>query len=219
MKWHCEWWYKCVYIYNLKVSCAALGVALLRILRRTRPHLLLYFNLHLTFISEESDISGLSNIFREDYLYCRQVKLYSCFSGIECLYFNSVASKVEFSSPVYFTSQIMNDNGCIHLNNFKAAKGTNPYKIVHAFFVACTSFEARRYKVSFHVTQFERYLVVLWPFYASQIVEHWFYLSSSLNYGDINYFYVLIYSRRFICLATDFVISWLVIFDLITAVL
>lgn len=42
----------------------------------------------------------------------------------------------------------MNDNGCIHLNNFKAAKGTNPYKIVHAFFVSCTSFEARRYKVS-----------------------------------------------------------------------
>lgn len=47
-----------------------------------------------------------------------------------------------------FLREIMNDNGCIHLNNFKAAKGTNPYKIVHAFFVSCTSFEARRYKVS-----------------------------------------------------------------------
>lgn len=43
----------------------------------------------------------------------------------------------------------MNDNGCIHLNNFKAAKGTNPYKIVHAFFVSCTSYEARRYKVNY----------------------------------------------------------------------
>lgn len=42
----------------------------------------------------------------------------------------------------------MNDKGCVHLNNFKAAKGSNPYKIVHAFFVSCTSFEARRYKVS-----------------------------------------------------------------------
>ncbi|XP_063825048.1 ubiquitin carboxyl-terminal hydrolase nonstop isoform X2 [Ostrinia nubilalis] len=42
----------------------------------------------------------------------------------------------------------MNDNGCIHLNNFKAAKGTNPYKIVHAFFVSCTSLEARRYKAT-----------------------------------------------------------------------
>lgn len=43
----------------------------------------------------------------------------------------------------------MNDmNGCIHLNNFKAAKGVNPYKVVHAFFVACTSQEARMYKVS-----------------------------------------------------------------------
>ncbi|XP_047529813.1 ubiquitin carboxyl-terminal hydrolase nonstop [Vanessa atalanta] len=42
----------------------------------------------------------------------------------------------------------MNDSGCIHLNNFKAAKGTNPYKIVHAFFVSCTSYEARRYKAT-----------------------------------------------------------------------
>lgn len=41
----------------------------------------------------------------------------------------------------------MNDNGCLHLTNFKAAKGTEPYKIVHAFFVACTSYEARSYKV------------------------------------------------------------------------
>lgn len=42
----------------------------------------------------------------------------------------------------------MNDNGCIHLTNFKAAKGTKPYKIVHSFFVACTSADARKYKAT-----------------------------------------------------------------------
>lgn len=51
--------------------------------------------------------------------------------------------------PVHLPRQNMNDNGCIHLNNFKAAKGTQPYKIVHAFFVSCTTAEARKYKVFF----------------------------------------------------------------------
>ncbi|KAJ8664475.1 hypothetical protein QAD02_006137 [Eretmocerus hayati] len=37
----------------------------------------------------------------------------------------------------------MSEHGCIHLNNFKAAKGIQPYKVIHSFFVASTSHEAR----------------------------------------------------------------------------
>jgi len=42
----------------------------------------------------------------------------------------------------------MNDHGCIHLNNFKAAKGIQPYKVIHSFFVTSTSTEARIRKVT-----------------------------------------------------------------------
>ncbi|XP_018352017.1 PREDICTED: uncharacterized protein LOC108754309 [Trachymyrmex septentrionalis] len=41
----------------------------------------------------------------------------------------------------------MSDHGCIHLNNFKAAKGIQPYKVIHSFFVTSTSTEARVRKV------------------------------------------------------------------------
>lgn len=41
----------------------------------------------------------------------------------------------------------MSDHGCIHLNNFKAAKGIQPYKVIHAYFVTSTSTEARIRKV------------------------------------------------------------------------
>lgn len=41
----------------------------------------------------------------------------------------------------------MSDYGCIHLNNFKAAKGIQPYKVIHAYFVTSTSAEARIRKV------------------------------------------------------------------------
>lgn len=41
----------------------------------------------------------------------------------------------------------MSDHGCIHLNNFKAAKGIQPYKVIHAYFVTSTSTEARVRKV------------------------------------------------------------------------
>lgn len=41
----------------------------------------------------------------------------------------------------------MSDHGCIHLSNFKAAKGIQPYRIIHAYFVACTTAEARSRKV------------------------------------------------------------------------
>lgn len=37
----------------------------------------------------------------------------------------------------------MSDHGCIHLNNFKAAKGIQPYKVIHSYFVTSTSTEAR----------------------------------------------------------------------------
>jgi len=45
----------------------------------------------------------------------------------------------------------MSDHGCIHLNNFKAAKGIQPYRIIHAYFVACTTAEARSRKVCVRV--------------------------------------------------------------------
>lgn len=41
----------------------------------------------------------------------------------------------------------MSDHGCIHLNNFKAAKGIQPYKVIHAYFVTSTSTDARVRKV------------------------------------------------------------------------
>ena len=44
-------------------------------------------------------------------------------------------------------SVAMSAHGCLHLNNFKAAKGTRPYRLIHSFFVACTSSEARKRKV------------------------------------------------------------------------
>uniref|UniRef100_A0A1B6KA10 Ubiquitin carboxyl-terminal hydrolase n=2 Tax=Cicadellinae TaxID=33370 RepID=A0A1B6KA10_9HEMI len=37
-------------------------------------------------------------------------------------------------------------DGCKHLNNFKVAKGIQPYKTINAFFVACTSVDARKTK-------------------------------------------------------------------------
>lgn len=41
----------------------------------------------------------------------------------------------------------MSDHGCIHLNNFKVAKGIQPYKVIHSYFVTSTSTEARVRKV------------------------------------------------------------------------
>lgn len=40
----------------------------------------------------------------------------------------------------------MSENGCKHLNNFKIAKGIQPYRTIHAFFVSSTTREARRSK-------------------------------------------------------------------------
>lgn len=38
-------------------------------------------------------------------------------------------------------------DGCKHLNNFKVAKGIQPYEAIFSFFVACISDEARKTKV------------------------------------------------------------------------
>ncbi|GAB1602415.1 ubiquitin carboxyl-terminal hydrolase 22-like [Argonauta hians] len=40
----------------------------------------------------------------------------------------------------------MNVNGCPHLGAFKSAKGTEPFRIIHAYFIACSSADARRIK-------------------------------------------------------------------------
>lgn len=43
--------------------------------------------------------------------------------------------------------QKMTSNGCQHLSAFKAAQGTEPFRIIHAHFIACTSADALRRKV------------------------------------------------------------------------
>ncbi|XP_064609378.1 ubiquitin carboxyl-terminal hydrolase 22-like isoform X2 [Liolophura sinensis] len=40
----------------------------------------------------------------------------------------------------------MTSNGCQHLSAFKAAQGTEPFRIIHAHFIACTSADALRRK-------------------------------------------------------------------------
>jgi hypothetical protein len=55
----------------------------------------------------------------------------------------------------------MSDHGCIHLNNFKAAKGIQPYRIIHAYFVACTTAEARSRKVCVGLGRLT-FIVVVW---------------------------------------------------------
>ena len=58
----------------------------------------------------------------------------------------------------------MSAHGCLHLNNFKAAKGTRPYRLIHSFFVACTSSEARKRKVITIISlSFDRYLTFTRP--------------------------------------------------------
>ncbi|KAL5018944.1 hypothetical protein ScPMuIL_004666 [Solemya velum] len=42
----------------------------------------------------------------------------------------------------------MNHHGCQHLNEFKAAKGTEPFRIIHTCFIACASADARRLKAA-----------------------------------------------------------------------
>lgn len=37
---------------------------------------------------------------------------------------------------------------CEHLNDYKSIHGTNAYRLIHAYFVACPSAEARRRKVT-----------------------------------------------------------------------
>ncbi|KAF4517421.1 hypothetical protein B566_EDAN005030 [Ephemera danica] len=37
----------------------------------------------------------------------------------------------------------MSVDGCTHLKNFKASKGLKPYRLIHAYFITCTSAEAR----------------------------------------------------------------------------
>ncbi len=41
----------------------------------------------------------------------------------------------------------MTFNGCSHLNAFKASKGTEPFRILHQYFVSCSTAEARKRKV------------------------------------------------------------------------
>jgi ubiquitin carboxyl-terminal hydrolase 22/27/51 len=41
---------------------------------------------------------------------------------------------------------MMTFNGCTHLNAFKASKGTEPFRILHQYFVSCSTDEARKRK-------------------------------------------------------------------------
>ena len=41
----------------------------------------------------------------------------------------------------------MSNHGCEHVLKFKESKGTDPFRIIHSYFIACTSPEARKRKV------------------------------------------------------------------------
>lgn len=69
----------------------------------------------------------------------------------------------------------MNLNGCQHLTEFKAAKGTEPFKIIHSYFIACSSAEDRRRKVFQSTFQslskllfvwLDRYVLNFWKYFA-----------------------------------------------------
>lgn len=64
--------------------------------------------------------------------------------GIGC---DSQKQNPEYKPRHHSCQPEMSDHGCIHLNNFKAAKGIQPYKVIHSFFVTSTSNEARIRKV------------------------------------------------------------------------
>ncbi|XP_067671199.1 ubiquitin carboxyl-terminal hydrolase 22-like isoform X1 [Haliotis asinina] len=40
----------------------------------------------------------------------------------------------------------MSVDGCSHLSSFKAAKGTEPFRFIHSYFIACTTADTRRQK-------------------------------------------------------------------------
>lgn len=70
---------------------------------------------------------------------------------------NSGLKKIRFSRglPCVWCSSgpedadVMSDGSCQHLTAFKQAKGTEPFRIVHAHFVSCVSAESRKRKVWF----------------------------------------------------------------------
>lgn len=74
----------------------------------------------------------------------------------------------------------MSDHGCIHLNNFKAAKGIQPYKVIHSYFVTSTSTEARVRKVrlSFsYVIRGQGSVFVFLTLFLSFVFTYAFYVS------------------------------------------
>lgn len=42
-------------------------------------------------------------------------------------------------------------NGCVHLSAFKSSKGTETFRIIHSYFVACRSLEARKRKACWSI--------------------------------------------------------------------
>ena len=51
---------------------------------------------------------------------------------------------------------------CQHLTTFKQAKGTEPFRIVHAHFVSCVSAESRKRKVLIYAQNLSNLVVIVW---------------------------------------------------------
>jgi hypothetical protein len=59
-----------------------------------------------------------------------------------------VVHSVAFAARPAISDLEMSGNGCVHLKEYKSVKGCQAYRLIHAYFVSCTSAEARRRKAS-----------------------------------------------------------------------
>jgi len=59
-----------------------------------------------------------------------------------------VVHSVAFAALPAISDLEMSGDGCVHLKEYKSVKGYQAYRLIHAYFVSCTSAEARRRKAS-----------------------------------------------------------------------
>lgn len=61
-----------------------------------------------------------------------------------------VIRSIGFAAQPAISDLEMSGDGCAHLKEYKSVKGHKAYRLIHAYFVSCTSAEARRRKASTH---------------------------------------------------------------------
>lgn len=59
-----------------------------------------------------------------------------------------VIRSIGFAARPAISDLEMSGDGCAHLKEYKSVKGYQAYRLIHAYFVSCTSAEARRRKAS-----------------------------------------------------------------------